>query len=72
MVRHLHMYDEMPISNQWEILFQLISTKLSSLDPTLLYCIDSDWTTPSIGGKKLLSLGTNKVGVLDGKAPVLG
>ena len=22
----------------------LISTKLRSLDPTLLYCIDSDWT----------------------------
>ena len=68
MVRHLHMYDEMPIKNQWEILFQLISTKLRSLDPTLLYCIDSDWTTLSIGGKKLVSLGTTKIGVLDGKA----
>ena len=72
MVRHLHMYDKMPISDQWEILFQLISTKLRSLDHTLLYCIDSDWTTPSNGGKKLVSLGTNKIGVLDGKAPVLG
>ena len=40
-------------------------------DPTLLYCIDSDWTTLSIGGKKLVSLGTTKIGVLDGKAPVL-
>ena len=50
----------------------LISTKLRSLDPTLLYCIDSDWTTLSIGGKKLVSLGTTKIGhVLDGKAPVL-
>ena len=68
MVRHLHMYDEMPISNQWEILFQLISTKLRSLAPTLLYCIDSDWITPSIGGKKLVSLGTTKIGALDGKA----
>ena len=68
MVRHLHMYDEIPIENQWEILFLLISTKLRSLDPTLLYCIDSDWTTLSIGGKKLVSLGTTKIGVLDGKA----
>ena len=68
MVRHLHMYDEMPISNQWEIMFQLISTKLRSLDPTLLYCIDSDWTTLSIVGKKLVSLGTTKIGALDGKA----
>ena len=39
-----------------------------SLDPTLLYCINSDWTTLSIGGKKLMSLGTTKFGVLDGKA----
>ena len=62
------MYDEMPIKDQWEILFQLISTKLRSLDPTLLYCIDSDWTTLSIGGKKLVSLVTTKIGVLDGKA----
>ena len=46
----------------------LISTKLRSLDPTLLYCIDLDWTTLSIGGKKLVSLGTTKIGVLDGKA----
>ena len=46
----------------------LIATKLRSLDPTLLYCIDSDWTTLSIGGKKLVSLGTTKIGVLDGKA----
>ena len=53
------------------MLFLLISTKLMSLDPTLLYCIDSDWTTLSIGGKKLVSLGTTKIGVLDGKAPVL-
>ena len=71
MVRHLHMYDEIPIQNQREILFLLISTKLRYLDPTLLYCIDSDWTTLSIGGKKLVSLGTTKIGVLDGKAPVL-
>ena len=26
-------------------MFQLISTRLRSLDPTLLYCIDPDWTT---------------------------
>ena len=25
--------------------------KLRSLDPTLLYCIDSDWTPLSLGGK---------------------
>ena len=50
------------------MLFQLISTKLRSLDPTLLYCIDSDWTTLPIGGKKLVSLRTTKIGVLDGKA----
>ena len=43
-----------PRNDQWEILFLLISTKLRSLDPTLLYCIDSDWTTLSIGGKKLV------------------
>ena len=49
-------------------MFQLISTKLRSLDPTLLYCIDSDWTTLSIVGKKLVSLGTTKIGALDGKA----
>ena len=53
MVRHLHMYDEIPIQNQREILFLLISTKLRYLDRTLLYCIDSDWTTLSIGGKKI-------------------
>ena len=41
---------------------------LRSLDPTLLYCIDSDWTPLSIGGKKLVSLGTTKFGVLGGKA----
>ena len=41
------------------------------LDPTLLYCIDSDWTPLSIGGKKLVSLGTTKFGVLGGKATVL-
>ena len=49
-----------------------MSTKLRSLDPTLLYCTDSDWTTLSIGGKKLVSLGTTKISALDGKAPVLG
>ena len=32
------------------ILFLLISANLRSLDPTLFYCIDSDWTTLSIGG----------------------
>ena len=48
--------------------FLLISTDLRSLDPTLLYCIDSDWTPLSIGGKKLVSLGTTKFGVLGGKA----
>ena len=68
MVRHLPMYDKIPNWNQWEILFLLISAKLMSLDPTLLYCINSDWTTLSIGGKKLVSLGTTKFGVLDGKA----
>ena len=45
-----------------------IYRKLRSLDPTLLYCIDSDWTHLSIGGKKLVSLGTTKFGVLGGKA----
>ena len=34
--------------------------KLRSFDPTLLYCIDSDWTTLSIGGIKLVSLGILK------------
>ena len=51
-------------SYQWEIVFLLISTKQRSLDPILLYCIDSDWTPLSIGGKKLVSLGTTKFGVL--------
>ena len=51
--------------------YLLISTILRSIDPTLLYCIDSEWTTLSIGGKKLVSLGTTKIVVLDGKAPVL-
>ena len=68
MVRHLPMYDKIPNWNQWEILFLLISAKLRSLDPTLLYCIDSDWTTLSNGRKKLVSLGTTKFGALDGKA----
>ena len=68
MVRHLPMYDKIPNWNQWEILFLLISAKLRSLDPTLLYCINSDWTTLSIGGKKLVSLGMTKFGVFDGKA----
>ena len=68
MVRHLPMYDKIPNWKQREILFLLISAKLRSLDPTLLYCIDSDWTTLSICGKKLVSLGTTKFGVLDGKA----
>ena len=68
MVRHLHMYDKIPNWNQSEILFLLISAKLRSLDPTLLYCLYSEWTTLSIGGKKLMSLGTTKFGVLDGKA----
>ena len=45
----------------------LISRKLRSLDPTLLYCIDSDWTILSIGEKKLVSLGMTKIGILDGK-----
>ena len=49
----------------------VISATLRSLDPTLLYCIDSDWTPLSIGGKKLVSLGTSKFGVLGGKATVL-
>ena len=48
----------------------LMSTKLRSLDPTLLYCIDSDWTPLSMGGKKLVSLGTTKFGVLGGKVTV--
>ena len=68
MVRHLPMYDKIPNWNKREILFLLISAKLRSLDPTLLYCINSDWTTLSIGGKKLMSLGMTKFGVLDGKA----
>ena len=62
------MYDKIPNSNQWEILFLLISAKLRSLDPTLLYYMDSDWTTLSIGGKKWVSLRTTKFGVLNGKA----
>ena len=41
---------------------------LYRLHPTLLYCIDSDWTPLSIGGKNLVSLGTSKFGVLGGKA----
>ena len=45
--------------------------KLRSLEPSLLYCIDSDWTPLSIGGKKLVSLGTTKFGVLGDKATVL-
>ena len=44
--------------------------KLRSLDPTLLYCTDSDWTPLSIGGKKLVSLGMPKFGVLGGKVTV--
>ena len=47
------------------------SADVRSLDATLLYCIDSDWTPLSIGGKKLVSLGTTKFGVLGGKATVL-
>ena len=35
---------------------------------TVLYCIDSDWTPLSIGGKKLVSIGTTKFGILGGKA----
>ena len=62
------MYEKIPNCNQSEILFLLIPAKLRSLDPTLLYCLHSDWTTLSIGGKKLMSLGTTKFGVLDGKA----
>ena len=68
MVRHLPMYDKILNWNKWEILFLLISAKLRSLDPTLLYCIDSDWTTLSIGGKKMVSLGMSKFDVLDGEA----
>ena len=48
------------------ILFLLISANLKSLDPTLLYCIDTDWTLVSIGGKKLVSLGTTKFEVIGG------
>ena len=54
-----------------EIVFLLISTKLRYLGPTLLYCIHSDWTPLSIGGKTLVSFGTTKFGVLGGKATVL-
>ena len=68
MVRHLPMYDKIPNWNKWETLFLLISAKLRSLDPTLLYCIDSECTTLSIGGKKLESVGTTKFGELDGEA----
>ena len=50
-----------------EIVFLLISTKLRSLDPTLLYCIDSDWTPSIHWWKKLVSLGTTKFGVLGGR-----
>ena len=34
--------------------------------PVILYRLR--WTTLSISGKKLVSLGTTKIGVLDGKA----
>ena len=51
--------------------FLLISIDLRSFDPTLLYCIDSDWTPLSIGGKKLVSLRTTKFGVLSAKTTVL-
>ena len=37
--------------------------------PYPVICIDSYWTTLSIGGKKLVSPGTTKIGVLDGKSP---
>ena len=60
-----------PHLNQWKILLLFISTKLRSLDTTLLYCIDSDWTTLNNGGKILVSLGSMKIEVLNGKAPVL-
>ena len=48
----------------------LISADLRSLDPTLLYCIGLRLDFCSylpIGGKKLVSLGTTKFGVLGGK-----
>ena len=35
------------------------------------YCIHSDWTPLSIGGKTLVSFGTTKFGVLGGMATVL-
>ena len=38
--------------------------------PYPVYCIDSDWTPLSIGGKKLVSLRTTKFGVLGGKVTV--
>ena len=66
----VYMHGQIPIKNQWEIVFLLISTKLRSLDPTLLYCIDSDWTPLSIGGKKLVSLTMTKFGVLGSKVTV--
>ena len=63
---HIKVFRPYPV-----ILFLVISATLRSLDPTLLYCIDSDLTPLSIGGKKLVSLGTSKFGVLGGKATVL-
>ena len=50
-------------------MFLLISTKLRSLDPTLLYCIDSDWTPLSIGGNNWCPR-NEKFGVLGGKVTV--
>ena len=38
--------------------------------PVILYRLSRDHDHP-IGGKKLVSLGTTKIGVLNGKAPVL-
>ena len=68
MVRRIYLYCEIKHENPWEILFHSISAKLRSLDPTLLYCIASVWT---IGGIKLLTLGTTKFSLLDGKVAVL-
>ena len=55
------------IKNQWQMLFLLIYAKLWSLDPTMLYCIDSDWTTLSIGAKTLGSVAMANFGLLDDK-----
>ena len=50
----------------------IYETKVFRPYPVILYSVprNSDWTPLSIGGKKLVSLGTTKFGVLGGKVTV--